>query len=75
MTAVLTGAQAHVAHLSLEAADWAVIADNLLVLVRTDHEEPYWAKHAAKHLSADGITVETTPRLQAAMNEEWTWAK
>jgi hypothetical protein len=74
VTAVLTGTQAHVAHLSLEAADWTVVADNLLVLVRIDHEEPYWAKDAAKHLSADGITVEITPRLQEAMDEEWTWA-
>lgn len=39
VTAVLTGTQAHVAHLSLEAADWTVVADNVLVLVRIDHEE------------------------------------
>lgn len=74
VTAVLTGTQAHVAHLSLEAADWTVIADSVLVLVRIDQEEPYWAKDAAKHLSAGGITVEITPRLQEAMDEEWTWA-
>lgn len=39
VTASLTGAQAHVAHLGLEAADWTVVADNVLVLVRIDHEE------------------------------------
>lgn len=72
--ATLTGAQAHVAHLGLEAADWTVVADNVLVLVRIDHEEPYWAQDAGKHLSAGGITVEITPRLQKAMDEEWTWA-
>lgn len=72
--ATLTGSQAHVAHLGLEAADWTVVADNTLVLVRIDHEEPYWAKDAASHLSAEGISVEVTPRLQKAMTEEWTWA-
>ncbi|MBP5870421.1 DUF317 domain-containing protein [Streptomyces scabiei] len=74
VTAVLTGTQAHIAHLGLEAADWTVVADNVLVLVRIDHEEPYWAQDAAKHLTAGGITVEITPRLQEAMDEEWTWA-
>ncbi|MGC0400413.1 hypothetical protein RKD27_003057 [Streptomyces sp. SAI-126] len=74
VTAVLTGTQAHIAHLGLEAADWTVVADNALVLVRIDHEEPYWAQDAAKHLTAEGITVEITPRLQEAMDEEWTWA-
>ncbi|MGW6542799.1 DUF317 domain-containing protein [Streptomyces massasporeus] len=74
VTAVLAGTQAHIAHLGLEAADWSVAADNTLVLVRIDHEEPYWAQDAAKHLSAEGITVEITPRLQEAMHEEWTWA-
>ncbi|MGA5200607.1 DUF317 domain-containing protein [Streptomyces variegatus] len=74
VTAVLTGTQAHIAHLRLEAADWTVVADNVLILVRIDHEEPYWAQDAAKHLTAEGITVEITPRLQEAMDEEWTWA-
>ncbi|MDH6439411.1 hypothetical protein M2158_007952 [Streptomyces sp. SAI-144] len=34
VTAVLTGTQAHIAHLGLEAADWTVVADNVLVLQR-----------------------------------------
>ncbi|MGW2051623.1 DUF317 domain-containing protein [Streptomyces sp. NPDC001858] len=74
VTASLTGAQAHVAHLGLEAADWAVVADNVLVLVRIDNEEPHWAEKTAGHLSAGGIAVEITPRLREAMDEEWTWA-
>lgn len=74
VTAVLTGAQARIALMGLEAADWTVVAENVLVLVRIDHEEPYWAEDAAKHLSAEGITVEITPRLREAMDEEWTWA-
>ncbi|MEV6513961.1 DUF317 domain-containing protein [Streptomyces sp. NPDC051642] len=72
--AVLTGSQAHVALMALEAADWSVAATNVLILARIDHEEPYWADDAAKQLIADGITVEITPQLQEAMDEEWTWA-
>ncbi|MFJ6574070.1 DUF317 domain-containing protein [Streptomyces sp. NPDC091292] len=71
--AVLTGSQAHVALMALEAADWSVAATNVLVLARIDHEEPYWADDAAKRLTAEGITVEITPRLQEAIDEEWTW--
>lgn len=71
--AVLTGAQARVALMALEAADWSVAATGVLVLSRIDHEEPYWADDAAKHLTAEGITVEITPRLQEAIDEEWTW--
>ncbi|CAM5652633.1 hypothetical protein STENM36S_02094 [Streptomyces tendae] len=74
VTAVLTGSQARIALTALETADWAVLADNVLVLARIDHEEPYWAEDAAKHLSAGGISVEITPRLREAMDEEWTWA-
>ncbi|MEU2779736.1 hypothetical protein ABZ646_44680 [Streptomyces sp. NPDC007162] len=72
--AVLTGSQAHVALIALESAEWSVAATNVLVLARIDHEEPHWAKDAAERLRAEGITVEITPRLQKAMNEEWTWA-
>ncbi|WP_406498175.1 DUF317 domain-containing protein [Streptomyces sp. NBC_00846] len=72
VTAVLTGTQARIALMGLEAAGWTVSAEN--VLVRIDHEEPYWAQDAAEHLSAEGITVEITPRLREAMDEEWTWA-
>ncbi|MEU6172396.1 DUF317 domain-containing protein [Streptantibioticus parmotrematis] len=71
--AVLTGTQARVALMALEAADWNVAATNVLVLARIDHKEPYWADDAAKHLTAEGISVEITPRLQEAIDEEWTW--
>ncbi|MDX2837229.1 hypothetical protein PV463_42760, partial [Streptomyces scabiei] len=47
VTAVLTGTQAHIAHLGLEAADWTVVADNVLVLVRIDHEESQWRSQAS----------------------------
>ncbi|MFF3125900.1 DUF317 domain-containing protein [Streptomyces sp. NPDC057908] len=74
MIATITGAQAHIPHLGLEAADWHVVAKNTLVLARIDHEEPYWAENAAQQLAADGITVEIPPRLREAIDEEWTWA-
>ncbi|MGW8722503.1 hypothetical protein ACWGNR_24800 [Streptomyces althioticus] len=70
--AVLTGTQARVASMALEAAGWSVTTTGVLVLARIDHEEPYWAADAAQNLIAEGITVEITPRLQEAIDEEWT---
>ncbi len=69
----MTGAQARVASMALEAAGWSAAATGVLVLARIDHEEPYWAADAAQRLIAEGITVEVTPRLQEAIDEEWTW--
>ncbi|MFJ4572039.1 DUF317 domain-containing protein [Streptomyces sp. NPDC088846] len=74
VTAALTGAQAHVAHMALEADGWVAVAENILVLARIDHEEPYWAEKAAQALNAEGITTEITPKLREAIDEEWTWA-
>lgn len=74
VTATLTGTQAHIPHLGLEADGWHVAAENVLVLARIDHEEPYWAEQAARQVAADGITVEITPRLREAIDEEWAWA-
>ncbi|MFJ6438663.1 DUF317 domain-containing protein [Streptomyces sp. NPDC091416] len=59
--------------MALEAAGWSVAPTNVLVLARIDHEEPYWAADAAKHLIAEGIQVDTTPRLSEAMDKGWTW--
>ncbi|MFD6033530.1 hypothetical protein ACFWHF_03165 [Streptomyces griseoincarnatus] len=59
--------------MALEAAGWSAAATNVLVLARIDHEEPYWAADAAQRLIAEGITVEITPRLQEAIDEECTW--
>ncbi|MFE4546988.1 hypothetical protein [Streptomyces sp. NPDC056785] len=73
MQAVLSGSQAHVALMALEAGGWSVAATHLLVLARIDHEEPYWANDAAEHLAAEGITVTITEQLQEAIDEEWTW--
>ncbi|WP_198358298.1 DUF317 domain-containing protein [Streptomyces fildesensis] len=74
VTAVLTGSQAHIPHVGLEAANWHVVAPNTLVLARIDHEEPYWAEQATQQMAADGVSVEITPGLRKAMDEDWTWA-
>ncbi|MFF8779546.1 DUF317 domain-containing protein [Streptomyces sp. NPDC015140] len=70
--ALVTGSQASIAVMALEAGGWSVAASGVLVLARIDHEEPYWANDAATHLVAEGITVEITRRLQQAIDEEWT---
>jgi hypothetical protein len=74
VVATLTGTQAHIAHIALEADGWEASAKNTLILARIDHEEPYWAQKAAQALTAEGITTEITPRLREAIEEEWTWA-
>ncbi|MGW3867770.1 DUF317 domain-containing protein, partial [Streptomyces sp. NPDC005047] len=71
--AVVTGSQARIAVMALEAGGWTVAATGVLVLARIDHEEPYWANDAATHLVAEGITVDITPQLREAIVEEWTW--
>ncbi|MFG2924205.1 DUF317 domain-containing protein [Streptomyces sp. NPDC048305] len=71
--AVVTGSQARIAVMALEAGGWSVVAPGVLVLARIDHEEPYWANDATTHLVAEGITVDITPQLREAIDEEWTW--
>ncbi|MFJ9979372.1 DUF317 domain-containing protein [Streptomyces cyaneofuscatus] len=58
----------------LEADAWHTVAEATLVLVRIDREEPHWAQKTADRLTAHGVTVAITPRLQDAIDEEWTWA-
>lgn len=74
MTATLTGTQAHIPHVGLEAANWHVVAKNTLVLARIDHDEPYWAADAARELIAEGISVEIAPGLREAIDGEWALA-
>lgn len=74
VVATVTGPEAQELVAVLEADAWHLIAEDTLVLVRIDREEPYWARKAAQGLTADGITVDIRPRLREAMAEEWTWA-
>ncbi|MFC8708850.1 MULTISPECIES: DUF317 domain-containing protein [unclassified Streptomyces] len=73
VTAVLTGSQTRLPHEELQATGWTAVDDNLLVLARIDHEEPYWARKIADDIAARGITVEITPALTAAIDDDWTW--
>ncbi|MFJ4688851.1 hypothetical protein [Streptomyces sp. NPDC088789] len=50
-----------------------MVAENVLVLVRIDREEPHRAQETAQQLTAEKIPVEITPRLRQAMDEEPTW--
>ncbi|MEU9189259.1 DUF317 domain-containing protein [Streptomyces sp. NPDC048484] len=74
VTAALTGTQAHIAHVALEADGWTPVAENILVLARIDSEEPYWAQQAARALNSVGITTEIAHGLRQAIDEEWAWA-
>ncbi|MFE4664511.1 DUF317 domain-containing protein [Streptomyces sp. NPDC056716] len=74
VTATITGTQTPIPHTGLEAADWIPVAENVLVLARIDGQEPYLAAGAARHLAADGVTVEITPRLREAIARPWIWA-
>ncbi|MFB7481860.1 DUF317 domain-containing protein [Streptomyces anulatus] len=74
VVATVTGPEAQELVAVLKADAWHPIAEDTLVLVRIDREEPYWARKAAQGLTADGITVDISPRLREAMAEEWTWA-
>ncbi|WP_326682053.1 DUF317 domain-containing protein [Streptomyces sp. NBC_01237] len=75
VVATITGSQAHIAHVGLDAAGWTALDRNTLVLARIDREEPYWAADAARELLAAGITVEIAPLVQAAMRRDWTWSE
>ncbi|MER5813845.1 DUF317 domain-containing protein [Streptomyces californicus] len=72
--ATVTGPDTAAVVASLEADAWHAVAETTLVLVRIDREEPYWAQKTADRLAVEGITVDIAPRLQEAIDEEWTWA-
>jgi hypothetical protein len=74
VTAHITGSQSEAARAELESAGWEYVTADTWVLARIDHEEPYWAEQTAQKLTASGITVDITPQLREAIDEEWTWA-
>ncbi|MGW4345354.1 DUF317 domain-containing protein [Streptomyces sp. NPDC004690] len=57
----------------LLADGWQAIAPNVFLLIRIDHEEPYWAERTAEKLDAAGVVTEITDPLREAIDEEWTW--
>ncbi|MBC2901171.1 DUF317 domain-containing protein [Streptomyces cupreus] len=74
VTATITGPQREPARAALIARGFEGLDDEILVMARIDHEEPYWAEKAVQALAADGFITEITPRLREAIDEEWTWA-
>ncbi|MET9550127.1 hypothetical protein ABZY36_33190 [Streptomyces sp. NPDC006627] len=72
--ATLTGSTPRTARATLTSQGFHPVSDETMLLVRIDHEEPYWANKTADALNTEGIHTEITPRLRAAIDEEWTWA-
>ncbi|MFF9001605.1 DUF317 domain-containing protein [Streptomyces achromogenes] len=59
--------------LSILLADgWEAAAENTLVLVRIDHDEPYRADKTAGKLHEAGIATEISNRLRKAILAGWT---
>ncbi len=73
VVATVTGTTRHIAQAHLSVRGFESVAADTLVMARIDREEPYWAQRAAEALTAERITVEITPQLREAINEEWTW--
>ncbi|MFK0121149.1 DUF317 domain-containing protein [Streptomyces sp. NPDC090994] len=74
VVATVTGTAQHIAQAHLSVRGFVTVAEGTMVMARIDHEEPYWAERAAQALAAEHITVEITPGLREAIDEEWTWA-
>ncbi|MEU3188393.1 DUF317 domain-containing protein [Streptomyces sp. NPDC006923] len=74
VTATLTGADTYLARALLTTHGFRQADTRTMILVRIDHEEPYYTDRAAHALRQDGITVEIDPGLQEAIDTEWTWA-
>ncbi|MEV6730751.1 hypothetical protein [Streptomyces sp. NPDC051364] len=75
VTATLAGPETsrNAARTALSNRGFRWIDLKTLVLVRVDHEEPYYADQAARTLRDVGATVEITPSLQEEIDTEWTY--
>ncbi|MGW8697611.1 DUF317 domain-containing protein [Streptomyces eurythermus] len=72
VTATVTGTEADRALAILLADGWEAAAENTLVLVRIDHDEPYRADKTAGKLHEAGIATEISNRLRKAILAGWT---
>ncbi|MFK8909433.1 hypothetical protein ACJA3G_20680, partial [Streptomyces sp. YS-3] len=70
----LAGNTLHTARATLASHGFRPVTDGTMLLVRIDHEEPYYANTTAGLLRDAGIPVEITEQLQEEINTEWTWA-
>ncbi|GGU55010.1 hypothetical protein GCM10010211_19620 [Streptomyces albospinus] len=74
VVATLTGSTLHTARATLASQGFRPVTDHTMLLVRIDHEEPYYANITATLLRDAGITVDITDQLQEEIDTEWTWA-
>ncbi|WP_282793127.1 DUF317 domain-containing protein [Streptomyces sp. CC224B] len=74
VVATLTGSKLHTARATLTSEGFRPAGDDTMLLVRIDHEEPYYANIAADLLRDAGIPVDITDQLQEEIATEWTWA-
>ncbi|MEV5979682.1 hypothetical protein [Streptomyces sp. NPDC052114] len=74
VVATLTGSTQHTARATLSSEGFRPIGDGTMLLVRIDHEEPYYANITANLLRDAGIPVDVTAQLQEEIDTEWTWA-
>ncbi|MFE0136968.1 DUF317 domain-containing protein [Streptomyces sp. NPDC059037] len=74
VVATLTGNTLHTARATLASEGFRPASDDTMLLVRIDHEEPYYANITANLLRDTGITVDISYQLQEEIDTEWTWA-
>ncbi|ALO96674.1 hypothetical protein SHL15_5610 [Streptomyces hygroscopicus subsp. limoneus] len=74
VVATLTGSPLHTARATLASEGFRPVSDDTMLLVRIDHEEPYYANITANLLRDAGIPVDITDQLQEEIDTEWTWA-
>ncbi|GAA0629116.1 DUF317 domain-containing protein [Streptomyces crystallinus] len=74
VVATLTGSTLHTARATLASEGFRPVTDGTMLLVRIDHEEPYYANITAGLLRDAGIPVDITEQLQEEIDTEWTWA-
>ncbi|MGV9884534.1 hypothetical protein [Streptomyces sp. NPDC003006] len=74
VVATLTGTKLHTARATLTSEGFRPVSDDTMLLVRIDHEEPYYANITANLLRNAGIPVDITDQLQEEIDTEWTWA-
>ncbi|WP_051852063.1 DUF317 domain-containing protein [Streptomyces sp. NRRL F-5650] len=74
VVATLTGSTLHTARATLALEGFRPVSDDTMLLVRIDHEEPYYANITANLLRDAGTPVDITDQLQEEIDTEWTWA-
>ncbi|MEU8954995.1 DUF317 domain-containing protein [Streptomyces sp. NPDC048518] len=74
VVATLTGTTLHTARAALASEGFRPVSDDTMLLVRIDHEEPYYANITANLLCDVSIPVDITDQLQEEIDTEWTWA-